>query len=220
MMDDLGRTEFGAGGHGAGVDDSSADDRRRSPRKKSVLLIGRLASSDKDHLCLVQDVSRHGAQIKLSTPVDVGQPVALALRDRSALAGKVRWIRAPSAGIEFDEPVAHDPLLQNGMRRRYHRFTRHAVVMVRHGTHGILGDLVDMGQGGLCVRLDDRLPGDIGTWVQITVRGFVQQLASIRWKNNKMIGLGFEAPLPFRQTEEWLDAGAAKGHFNTEVGHA
>ncbi|MDE1917836.1 MAG: PilZ domain-containing protein [Sphingomonadales bacterium] len=220
MMDDLGHTEFGAVGHEAdGVDDSGLD-RRRCPRKKSVLMIGRLTSNDEDHLCLVQDVSRHGAQIKLTSPVDIGQPVVLSLRDRSVLAGKVRWAHAPSAGIEFDEPAPHDPMLkprlQPCMRRRFHRFARCAVVMVRYGAGSLLGDLVDMGQGGLCVQLDDRLPGDIGSRVHVTVRGFVQQTASIRWKKGNLTGLAFEAPLQFRQTEEWLDGGAAKCHFCTK----
>jgi hypothetical protein len=185
------------------------EERRRALRKRSVLLLGRLVGPSDDHLCLVHDISAQGAQVRLSAVPGVGQEVRLVLGDRADLAGTVRWNAGQKAGVEFDVPIAEDqylrPSILAGAKRRYPRFTRCSTVLVQQGGISVMGDLVNIAQGGLCAQLDERTPFDIGTHVQVSIRSFVKATARICWKGSLQLGLAFETPLQFHQAGEWLE---------------
>lgn len=86
-----------------GVSDDHGEDQRRSPRLRA-LLGGKLAYGEGFFTvdCLVRDLSREGARVKLPP----GQAVParlyfLELRSGSAFEARVVWRRHPEIGLEF-----------------------------------------------------------------------------------------------------------------------
>ena len=51
------------------------------------------------------NVSRSGAMIGLSEPLNIGERVRLKILDKSPVHGFVRWVRDERIGVNFDTPL-------------------------------------------------------------------------------------------------------------------
>lgn len=70
--------------------------------------------------CRIVDLNSHGARIRFSAPVPVGERVELLIKpENKTVTGRGAWQKGLDAGIEFDEPLAwlerHD--VMDGGRR-------------------------------------------------------------------------------------------------------
>ena len=82
---------------------SGAADQRRSPRQR-VLLSGRLVFGESDHTvdCLIRDLSRVGAKVRLAGVLAMPPEVWLIeLKSGVAFEARVAWRRLPDIGLQF-----------------------------------------------------------------------------------------------------------------------
>jgi len=188
----------------------SAPDRRTSERYVTVLKVGRAVVDGQDQLCLVRNMSRDGAKLDIRGEVRTDQKILIELRSDKVVTGTVRWTGDHVAGIEFDEPVDVQDMLQNRSTRSVLRKLPRAPRFLASGRvimeldHGLIsGSIVNVSLHGLCFESSD-VPR-IDEQGIIRIEGLPARRASVRWARNGMIGLHFERPMGFSELARWLE---------------
>jgi hypothetical protein len=79
------------------------DQEQRRHIRKRVLWTARLDTAEGSFTCIIMNVSRSGAKIRLpsSLPISPGQPVELVLEAFGELAAEIVWQRGDKMGIHF-----------------------------------------------------------------------------------------------------------------------
>jgi hypothetical protein len=95
----------------SGIVKKNMADERRSARA-NVLLVGAIESDGVRNKVRVSNLSAHGALIAGDMVMSEGTPVNFRCNGLT-IQSCVAWIRAPYAGIDFDEPIQPDDLLRN-----------------------------------------------------------------------------------------------------------
>ncbi len=83
---------------------------RRAAARARLALPGRAVSFDGTKSCLVLDVSQTGAQIGCEDVPKVGAMVVIEVSSVE-LFGTVAWVRGNHYGLDFDEPLAHETVV-------------------------------------------------------------------------------------------------------------
>ncbi len=192
------------------VTDESVSDRRTSQRYVTVLKVGRAVVEGQDQLCLVRNMSRDGAKLDIRGEVRTNQKILIELRSDKVVTGTVRWTGDHVAGIEFDEPVDVQDMLQNRSTRSVLRKLPRAPRFLASGRvhmeldNGLLGgSIVNISLHGMCFETSDI--ARIDEQGIIRIEGLPARRASIRWVRNGMIGLHFERPMGFSELAGWLE---------------
>lgn len=193
------------------TDETASDtERRTSERYVTVLKVGRAVVDGQDQLCVVRNMSRDGAKLDLRGGVQRDQKIMIELRSDKVVTGTVRWTGDHVAGIEFDEPVDVQDMLQNRPTRsvlrklpRAPRFLASGRVQLELDGGAVRGRVVNISLHGLCMettdsaRLDDQ--------VVARVDGLPARRGTVRWIANGMIGLHFDMPMGFSELARWLE---------------
>ncbi|MEO8722588.1 MAG: PilZ domain-containing protein [Sphingobium sp.] len=189
---------------------ADASDRREGERYVTVLKVGKAVVDGHDQLCLVRNMSRKGMKVILPHGVVPNQRVDIELRSDRVIRGTVRWTGDNMAGIEFDEPVEVEEILQHRQVRsvlRQHprapRFDRQEKVSVEHDGKYIEARMVNISLHGICVEIGYALR--MGELAVIRIDGLPARSAHVQWSGKTMIGLHFELPLSFAELSRWLD---------------
>jgi PilZ domain len=79
------------------------DQEQRRHIRKRVLWTARLDTAEGSYSCIIMNVSRSGAKIRLPSPVMISsrQPVELVLEAFGELAAEIVWQRGDKMGIHF-----------------------------------------------------------------------------------------------------------------------
>lgn len=83
------------------ADEASAKEQRRHIRKR-VLWTARLETKDGALDCIILNVSRSGAKLRLTVPPLLLQPVKLVMESYGTLPAEIVWQQADNMGIRFD----------------------------------------------------------------------------------------------------------------------
>jgi hypothetical protein len=136
----------------------------------------------------------------------VGEPVALRVSITSSkseyrLTGRVVRAMSDRATIAFDPSQPHDMLLTAALAetehvpaRRHRRYTTQLHAEVRNGRGGADGQMIDIGLGGCCVRLDHPDESQIlptGATVTVRTERF-QMVGRIVWTHGHERGVEFD----------------------------
>lgn len=186
-------------------------ERRTSERYVTVLKVGRAVVEGQDQLVLVRNMSRDGAKLDLRGDVRMDQKIMIELRSDKVVTGTVRWTGDHIAGIEFDEPVDVQDMLQNRSTRsvlrklpRAPRFLASGRVHFEMENHAIGGTIVNISLHGMCLETSDVARTDEQGIVRI--EGLPGRRASVRWVRSGMIGLHFDMPMGFSELARWLES--------------
>lgn len=185
-------------------------DRRTAERYVTVLKVGRAVVDGQDQLCVVRNMSRDGAKLDLRGEVQRDQKIMIELRSDKIVTGTVRWTGDHVAGIEFDEPVDVQDMLQNRPTRsvlrklpRAPRFLATGPVQLERDGATIRGQVVNVSLNGLCMETPDT--ARIDDQVVARVEGLPARRGTVRWIANGMIGLHFDMPMGFTELARWLE---------------
>ncbi len=80
--------------------EAQAKEQRRHIRKH-VLWTARLETKDGPYSCIILNVSRSGAKLRLTAPTLPRQPVKLVMDSYGTLSGEIVWQHADKMGIRF-----------------------------------------------------------------------------------------------------------------------
>ncbi|GLS99620.1 hypothetical protein GCM10007897_10020 [Sphingobium jiangsuense] len=193
------------------VAEGQVEDRRASQRYVTVLKVGRAVVDGQDQLCLVRNMSRDGAKLDLRGTVRTDQKIMIELRSDKVVTGTVRWTGDHVAGIEFDEPVDVQDMLQSRPTRsvlrklpRAPRFLAAGRVLLElEGGGSIGGSIVNISLHGLC--LETQEVARIDDVVVARVDGLPARRGTVRWVRNGMTGLHFDMPMGFSELARWLE---------------
>lgn len=189
---------------------ATAHDRREAERYVTVLKVGKAVVDGHDQLCLVRNMSRKGMKVMLPHGVKPDQRVAIELRSDQVINGTVRWAGENVAGVEFDEMVPVEVILQHKHTRsvlRQHprspRFDRHEKVRVECADGKFDARMINISLHGICIEINRVFRND--ERIVVSVEGLPARSANVRWIGHNMTGLHFERPLSYAELSRWLE---------------
>lgn len=184
-------------------------DRRSSHRHKMVLRVGLLQAEGRTSFCLVKNISASGVQVKLYGNLESGCAVSLTVGDEAPLRGRLKWVNAALAGIEFDDSIPRSSLLRvtqklsPSRRRSSPRANTAARVILTSNGRPVPAQLCDISTSGARVRTSRPIVPD--STVLLGVPGLPPLRAFVRWADEEELGLSFTAPIPIEIIAGWLD---------------
>lgn len=188
-------------------------ERRTEERQTALLRVGKLVIEGEQRLCMIRNISRAGAMLRVYQPVAVGAQVAIEATPDCPVPGTVLWVQDDLAGIEFLQPIDVIATLRgaktDGPYRRAARTPR-----LRIDCPAQLGidaeeravTVCDLSLNGACVATDPLLAQ---TAVVLRIEGLAALPARIRWCRNGHAGLEFDLPIPVAVLGAWMAERAA-----------
>lgn len=181
-------------------------ERRGGERHLTLFRVGAIVIGNERELCLIRNISAGGMMLRLFTPVDVGQPVGVELKNGVPIAGSVSWVKDGQVGVAFNRPIDVLEFLssEEGPRPRMPRIETDAIIQVRQGASTSRLRACDISQGGVKVAasMELELNGD----VVISLPGLAPQPGTVRWVAGGFAGLSFNRPLALPDLVCWLRA--------------
>jgi hypothetical protein len=187
---------------------SGHSERRSNPRQKMVLRVGLLQAGGRTSFCLVKNISPAGVQVKLYGNFEPGSEVALTVGDESPLHGRLKWVRAPLAGIEFNEILPARSLLRvtqklsPSRRRSSPRASLAGRVVLTADGRTLWGELCDISTSGARVRTRSAIQPQSS--ILVGIPGLSPMRAFVRWSDDDELGLSFAAPIPMEIIAGWM----------------
>ena len=179
-------------------------ERRGDERHITLFRVGTIVLGEQRELCLIRNISAGGMMLRLFTPVDIGQPIAIELKNGVSVSGSVGWVKDGQVGVAFDQPIDVLDFLSNedGPRPRMPRIETDAIIQVRQGASTFRRRACDLSPGGVKVALTAELLLD--GEVVISLPGMAPQPGTVRWVAGRFAGLSFNRPLALPELVEWL----------------
>ena len=144
--------------------------------------------------------------IRAYSPISVGTPVTIELKQGDPVTGVAKWVEDDLTGITFDAAIDVLLLLAppgDGPRPRLPRIEVECTAWVREDGDVIRTIVQNISQGGLCV--DSRARLTVGANVVVTLPGLTPAAGVVRWRNDAgTYGIGFNRALILSELVEWL----------------
>lgn len=180
-------------------------DRRDGQRHMTLYRVGSIKVEDRRELCLIKNISAGGMMIRLYCSISEGAPVIVELKNGQPISGLISWIRAPNAGIAFDEQIDVIDILSTTMdapRPRMPRIETSCHVTLREGANVVRAQACDISQGGVKVRTETLFQP--GSEVIVSLPGLEPQRGIACWNDNGFAGITFNRLLPLGELVAWL----------------
>ena len=180
-------------------------ERRAEERFVRLLRVGAITLDGRRELCLIRNISAGGAMIGAYSPVPIGISVSIEFKQGDCIAGTVHWVENGLTGIRFDQPIDVLALLATDAGRPQPRLPRielECSAWVRQEARLIRAKVVNVSQGGLCVRTSS--PLELGGDVVATLPGLTPASGVVKWGSGDCHGIGFNRPLLLRELVDWL----------------
>lgn len=181
-------------------------DRRGNERYLSLLRVGSIEIDGQRELCLIRNISAGGMMIRAYSPISVGTPVTIELKQGDPVSGVVKWVQDGLTGITFDAAIDVLLLLAppgDGPRPRLPRIQVECTAWVREDGDVIRTLVHNISQGGLCVDSLARLT--VGADVVVTLPGLTPAAGVVKWKDEGgKYGIAFNRALVLSELVEWL----------------
>jgi len=187
-------------------------ERRGSERHLRILRVGTLIIDGRRELCLIRNISAGGLMAHVYSRVVPGERVAVELKTRHPVAGRIVWVRESNAGIAFNETMdvaellATPAVLDNGWRPRTPRVEIDRMATLRAGARTWWIHARDISQSGVRVETDH--PPETGTEIVVALEGLIPVPGIVRWSKDDSCGIAFNQLIPFGALIDWLKTGA------------
>ena len=197
----------------APMGDGPAVERRQGVRYMTVMRVATLQTEQGEELCLVRNISEGGLKARIWSSLDVGAAVTARFKSDYDLPGTVVWRRDDHVGVQFRAPADVALILSGddgpapGLRPRPPRILVEAPARVRVGAREHRATLRDISQGGAKVLLDapDQWE-DAEPPLILAIAGLPATEGSMRWRDEAVVGLAFNTPIPLDTLAGWLIA--------------
>lgn len=183
-------------------------ERRTSERHIKILRVGTLIVDGRRELCLIRNISAGGLMAHIYSTIAPGAPVAVELKTRHPVAGRIVWVREANAGIAFDETMdvaellATPVVLDNGWRPRTPRVEIDRMATLRAGARTWWVHARDISQSGVRIETDN--PPGTGTEIVVALEGLAPLPGVVRWSKDDSCGIAFNQLIPFGALIDWL----------------
>lgn len=190
------------------VNADQAAERRAAKRHMSVFLLAKITTEGRQALGRVLNLSQTGAKVETSLAFKSGDTLTLEIRSDLKAAGKVRWVRSGTVGVEFDHPVDVSRFLSRHQAKlgrvkpRAPRYVCEAEATVNAETKSSVFKVRDVSLSG--AGLAGKMPLNRDDEVLVTIFGLKPRRAKVIWANADGVGITFLKPLDFRDFESWL----------------
>ena len=180
-------------------------DRRADERYVSLLRVGALTVDGRRELCLIRNISAGGMMIRPYSPIAVGASVSVELKQGNSVSGLAQWSDRSMVGVVFDEPIDVVALLTTTGGKpnpRMPRIELNCSALIRHDGDVFRVDVVNISQGGICVKSRDRL--DHNADVVVTLSGLHAAAGVVKWRDEDYYGIGFNRVYPVGELMTFL----------------
>lgn len=201
------------------LSDDVPGSRRGKDVRRANLRVGILETDFGKQLCLIRNLSRGGARVRVYRRFRLGTRGVIDLKTGHRLKGTIVWAQQGHIGFEFDEAVdieqlfSTESLAAKGHRARLPRVECDAPVTIRSGAQIIKARVVDISQGGIKVESDQPIP--LGEAV-VLLPDLYPLAAFVRWSDGCFTGIGFAELVPFRRLLDWTRAWSGGGQGEDE----
>jgi len=183
----------------------SRPERRSSERFLSLLRVGAMVVDSRRELCLIRNISAGGMMIRAYSPISVGTPLEIELKQGDPVSGVVQWAEDGLTGITFDAPIDVLSLLAppgDGPRPRLPRIEVECTAWVRQESEVIRTRAENISQGG--IRIESAVPLLVGGDVVITLPGLTPAAGVVKWRDGDAYGVAFNRALVLSELVQWL----------------
>lgn len=180
-------------------------DRRQDERYVSLLRVGALVIDGRRELCLIRNISSGGMMIRPYSPVAPGTVLSVELKHGEAVNGVAQWSDKGLVGLTFDEPIDVLALLSasGGVPQpRMPRIDLSCSAIVRRDGDVFRVRVVNISQGGICVRSDAEVEVDSNVVVSLT--GLHAAAGVVKWRDGDYYGIGFNRVYPVHELMAFL----------------
>jgi hypothetical protein len=180
-------------------------DRRSSERFLSLLRVGAMLVDGRRELCLIRNISAGGMMIRAYSPISVGTPLSVELKQGDPVSGVVQWTEDGLTGVTFDTPIDVLALLappEEGPRPRLPRIEVDCTAWVRQDAEVIRTRVINVSQGG--VRVETAAALTIGGDVVVTLPGLTPAAGVVKWRDGEAYGIAFNRALVLSELVHWL----------------
>lgn len=194
----------------------AAPERRLEERQTTLLRIAKLVTARDQRLCMVRNISRAGAMLKLYQPLAVNEAVEVEITPECPVAGTVIWVQDDLAGVAFTEPIDVIAALRGGNQESpYRRVSRMPRLEVHRPARMCTDELecdvtlCDLSLNGAKIATDAALAGDAE--VAIFVAGLHPLAGRVRWCRDSHAGVQFDVPMKMDTLADWVGSHARQG---------
>jgi hypothetical protein len=191
--------------HRKGADVGVQEDRRTSPRIRTLFRVAHLSTDVGDGLCRVQNISDEGMMLVTGLNVIEGDFVVVALSDGVSVSGEVRWTSGTRIGVRFAQAIDSAELLQTlaeqqrGGRQRPPRLAVNTIGLASSEVGLQVVRVLNISQQGMRLAHDGSLR--TGLTVKIVLESGIERRGVVRWSDGSMAGLMLLEPLAYQQLE-------------------
>jgi hypothetical protein len=180
-------------------------DRRSDERYVSLLRVAALTVDGRRELCLIRNISAGGMMIRPYSPIPAGTQLSVELKQGDSVTGIAQWSDQGMVGVVFDEPIDVVALLTATGGRPQPRMPRIELdcsALIRHEGNVFRVDVINISQGGICVKSRDRL--DLDADVVVTLNGLHAAAGVVKWWDGDYYGIGFNRVYPATELMAFL----------------
>lgn len=180
-------------------------DRRADERYVSLLRVGALTVEGRRELCLIRNISAGGMMIRPYSPIATGAQLSIELKQGENVRGVAQWSDKGMVGVIFDEPIDVVALLTatgGKPQPRMPRIELNCSALIRHDGNVFRVDVINISQGGICVRSREQL--DIDGDVVVTLNGLHAAAGVVKWWDGDYYGIGFNRVYPVAELMGFL----------------
>jgi len=180
-------------------------DRRGSERFLSLLRVGAIVVEDRRELCLIRNISAGGMMIRAYSPIEVGTPLSVELKQGDPVSGVVQWNEEGLTGVAFGAPIDVLALLappETGPRPRLPRIEIDCTAWVRQEADVVRARASNVSQGG--IRIETTAVLAVGGVVVVTLPGLTPAAGVVKWGAGEAYGIAFNRALVLSELVQWL----------------
>ncbi|WP_333572677.1 PilZ domain-containing protein [Sphingomonas sp.] len=187
----------------------------RAPRTVTTLMVGKLICAGAgEQLCRVRNISATGMMLESPFPLRESDSIVVELRGGPVLEGKIMWVSAGRAGVQFSAPIDVEEVLATAkgsspaarLRRAVPRAPRFQLATTaRIVCNGISHAVVmeNISQSGARIRLPNQ--PDLDRVMTLVIPGLSPRSCTVRWIENDVAGVAFIEMLPYAELAAWLN---------------
>lgn len=177
-----------------------AEDRRDTPRSRTIFCHGKLLVSGIEQICQVRNISARGISLESRGLPQPGQRVRIEMRGMDAAPAIVVWRDQSRCGLVFEAEQDIEEIFSRrrgspGPQPRGPRFTLSLPVEMASPKFTYALKMLDISIGGL--KLRGAIQTDAGSNAVIRCAGMIaERRGRVCWKRGDEIGFQFDQALP------------------------
>lgn len=177
----------------------TAPDRRGEGRQRTCFAIGKLVHAEREHVCLMRNMSENGVGIELDLPPPAGAEVTIEARSLPGCRATVMWTHGRLTGLQLDAHRPREERRDQRPRSPRFSFVREVEMIVEGRVRNVRS--VDLSLGGI------RLAAHVAAGMEAPVVLLLAQhtlLGRLSWHTGGASGIRFTRPLAGTELHQLL----------------